>query len=290
MDETRQTLAQLKEQPHYSYTALNTYINTCQLLYYYRYVERLEPEQTPVALPFGSALHAALSEQAHAAKKGSLIPADELTETFATYFMAEVNGSPNVVFKGDEGMDALTSLAGRMLTAAVAEWPDFHQTIADVAMPFSFTVEGLSKPVIGEYDLVLREPTPFDEPDDASMATIVDWKSSSRLWPDDRADRELQATIYIAAYKACHGIRPDFRFDVITKAKTPKVGHFFTTRSDERIRRMESLLVAADRAINAGVFLPNETSFACRDCPYANACKSWHCASTAKTAKAAEAA
>ena len=60
------TLAQLKEQPHYSYSALNTYINTCQLLYYYRYIEKAEAERTPVVLPFGSAFHSVLSELAAA--------------------------------------------------------------------------------------------------------------------------------------------------------------------------------------------------------------------------------
>ena len=48
MEESKPTLAQLKEQPHYSYSALNTYINTCQLLYYYRYIEKAEAERTPL--------------------------------------------------------------------------------------------------------------------------------------------------------------------------------------------------------------------------------------------------
>lgn len=272
-----ETLAQLKEKPHYSYSALNTYLNICGLQYRFRYIDRLEPEQTPVALPFGSAFHAALSEQAHAARKGNLIPAAELTDVFAAYFRASLEESPNVIFKEDENEDSLLRLAEGMLATATGQWPDFHQTIAEVSTPFSFTVEGLTRPVIGEYDLVVREPTPFDEPDEASKVTIVDWKSSARLWPDDRADKEIQATIYIASYEASHGVRPDFRYDVVTKAKTPKVGRFYTSRPDERIARMKALLLAADKAIQAGVFLPNETSFACRDCPYAGACQSWHC-------------
>jgi len=63
------TLEQLRAAPHLSYSALNTYLNICQLQYYFRYIAKLEPEQTPVALPFGSAFHAALSEQAQAAKQ-----------------------------------------------------------------------------------------------------------------------------------------------------------------------------------------------------------------------------
>ena len=51
MEKTNYTLEELKAEPHYSYSALNTYLNICPLQYYYRYVEKREPERTPVALP-----------------------------------------------------------------------------------------------------------------------------------------------------------------------------------------------------------------------------------------------
>jgi len=283
MTEKTTTLAALKERPHYSYSAINTYLNICQLQYYYRYEERREAEQTPVALPFGSAFHAAMSEQAQAARDGRLVDADDLRDVFATYFKANVADSPNVILKEGDTIDSLIDLAAKMLAAANAEWPDFHQTIDDVAVPFIFGMEGLSKPVIGEYDLLIREPTPFDDAD-APTVTIVDWKTSARLWAEDRADRELQATIYIAAFQTTHGITPDFRYDVVTKARQPKVARFHTARSDAQIARMKRLLLEADRAIQAGVFLPSETSFSCTDCPYAGACSKWHCGGAAKSA------
>ena len=37
------TLEQLREAPHLSYSALNTYLNICQLQYFFRYVEKIEP-------------------------------------------------------------------------------------------------------------------------------------------------------------------------------------------------------------------------------------------------------
>ncbi len=271
------TLAKLKEKPHYSYSAINTYLNVCQLQYYYRYVAKLEAEQTPAALPFGSAFHAAMSEQAHAARDGSLMSATELTDSFAAYLKANIDDSPRVVFKDGDNIDTLIALGGRMLAVATSEWIDFHQTIADVAVPFEFNVEGLGKPVIGEYDLLVREPTPFDGPDDQPLTTIVDWKTSARAWPDDRAAKELQATVYVASYLDNHGDSPDFRYDVVTKAKAPKVCRHYTSRNESQIMRMKRLLIEADRAIQKGCFLPNETSFSCADCPYAVSCSKWHC-------------
>lgn len=272
---SRPTLAQLKEQPHYSYSALNTYLNVCQLQYFYRYVEKAESEQTAAALPFGSAFHATLSEIAHAAKRGEATLADKAMEAFAAYFDAALADSANVIYKDGQDRNALTELAGRMLSEATREWPDWFGTVAGVAVPFSMDI-GLSKPVIGECDLVLKEPGPFDEEGDEPQATIVDWKTSSRMWPADRADREMQATVYTAAYQRAHRQTPWFRYDVVTKTRTPKVARFHTTRSGDQITRMERLLQEADRAIQTGVFLPSETSFACGDCPYAGACKAWH--------------
>lgn len=276
MTETSPTLAQLKEQPHYSYSAISAYLN-CQLFYYYRYIEKRAAERTPAALPFGTAFHSAMSEQARAAQKGELVKPSELKDIFAEYFKANIAGSPEVVFKEGDDMDSLIGLAGAMLETATSGWPDFHQTIAGVAVPFRFDIEGLSKPIVGEYDLLVKEPTPFDEPEDDRYVTIVDWKTASRMWPDGKAEHDLQATFYIAAYMSVHRISPSFRFDVLTKAKTPKSMRFYTSRTRDQIERMKRIALAVDKAIDAGIFMPNENSFSCADCPYASACAKWHC-------------
>ena len=269
-----ETLEQMKQRPHYSYSALNTYINSCPLQFRYRYIDKLEPEQTPVALPFGSAYHAALSEQAQAAKHGDLIAADKLTDIFAAYFKSNIESSPKVIYKDGQGADSMIQMAGKMLETTTRDWPDFFSCVDAIAVPFKFEIEGLSKPVIGEYDLLLNVGTPYDE--DATV-TIVDWKTSARSWTEGREDKELQASIYVAAYEANNGGLPEFRYDITTKAKSPKVERRYTRRTEDQIARMRRLLLEADRAIRQGIFIPNETSFSCGDCPYAGACKEWHC-------------
>ncbi|MBO4511248.1 MAG: PD-(D/E)XK nuclease family protein, partial [Victivallales bacterium] len=276
-EESKPTLAQLKEQPHYSYTALNTYINTCQLLYYYRYVEKAEVERTPVALPFGSAFHCVLSEQAQAAKTGKLLTAEQMTDAFATYFQANCKDAANIVFKRDENIEDQIATAKRMFEVMNKEWIDYWN-IQSVAEPFKVEIPGLSKPLIGELDMVISEQTPFDDENGKGSDTIVDFKTAARMWSDDRAEKDLQATVFSYAFEKVHQRRPtSFRFDVVTKAKTPTVRHFFTSRDDNHYQRLEKLFTTADRGIQAGVFLPNESSFACSDCPYADRCSGWHC-------------
>ena len=277
MEETaRPTLAQLKEQPHYSYTALNTYINVCQLLYYYRYIEKVEAERTPVALPFGTAFHSVLSEQAQAAKRGKLLTADEMTDAFTAYFQANCKDAANIVFKRDENIEDQIATAKRMFEVVNKEWIDYWN-IQSVAEPFRIEMPGLSKPIIGELDMVITEKTPFDGENDKGYDTIVDFKTAARMWSEDRPSKDLQATVFSYAFEKVHQRRPSFRFDVVTKTKTPAVRHLYTSRDDDHYLRLEKLFTTADKGIQAGVFLPNESSFACSDCPFADRCSSWHC-------------
>ena len=256
-EEPKPTLAQLKEQPHYSYSALNTYINTCQLLYYYRYIEKAE---------------------AQAAKTGKLLTADEMTDAFAAYFQANCKDAANIVFKRDENIEDQIATAKRMFEVVNKEWIDYWN-IQSVAEPFRIDMPGLSKPVIGELDMVISEQTPFDDENAKGSDTIVDFKTAARMWSDDRPAKDLQATVFSYAFEKTHGHRPSFRFDVVTKAKTPTVKHLHTSRDEDHYQRLEKMFLMADKGIQAGIFLPNEGSFACADCPFADHCAGWHCKS-----------
>ena len=77
-----------------------------------------------------------------------------------------------------------------------------------------------------------------------------------------------------------HGEIPLFRFDVVTKAKAPTSETYYTTRDQETFERFEVLANKTQNAIGKGVFLPNETSFACADCPYSKRCRNFYSPST----------
>ena len=128
-------------------------------------------------------------------------------------------------------------------------------------------VLGLDKPLIGEYDLIVQ---------DGRDVCIVDWKTSANRWPAGKADRDLQATVFSYAYEKQNNTAPLFRFDVITKTKNPGCESHYTSRGFHDFRRFEALANRAQYAINKGVFLPNETSFACGECPYRDRCRTWH--------------
>jgi len=256
---------ELRTKPHWSYTALNTYLNVCQLQYFFRYIEQAEVEQISASLIFGKAFHAALSQQADVAGSGSNLSVENLGDMFDEYFTASVKATDNVKYKVGEDTDTMCDLARRMFKPVLDNWSDFYN-VRSIAEGFEVTVPGLDKPLVGEFDLVIN---------DGREPCIVDWKTSSSRWPSGKADRDLQATVFSYAYHQMHDELPLFRFDVVTKAKSPTCETYYTTRSPDDFARFEVIANRVQDAIDKGVFLPNETSFACPECPYKNHCKQW---------------
>ena len=252
----------MRETPHWSYSAFNTYL-TCPMRYYFRYVKHAEVERTNVSIPFGRAFHAVLSERA---RKGISYKAEEGKADFAMYFKGETEVSENLAYKPDEDYWFWEQRGYDMLDVALAEWPDDY-TVKSVAEAFSVDVPGLSKPLVGEFDLVT-----VDGGDD----TICDWKTASVKWAAGKADRDLQATTFCYAYQQIHGVNPLFRFDVFTKAKSPAHHQFYTLRTNDDFERFVYLAGKIEQAINTGIFLPVESCMNCAECAYGSRCKAVH--------------
>ena len=164
------TIDTVRETPHWSYSAFNTYL-TCPMRYYFRYIEHAEVERTSVSIPFGRAFHAVLSERA---MKGGEYTVEDAKEDFAVYFRGETEVSENLTYKPEQDYWFWNQRGCDMLDVALAEWPDDY-TVKSVAEAFSVNMPGLSKPLVGEFDLVVT---------DGGDETISDWKTASMKWPD----------------------------------------------------------------------------------------------------------
>ena len=170
------TIDELRQEPHWSYSALNTYLNICQAQFMYRYVDQAEVERTSVCFPFGKAFHSALTAQAWECMMGGSLTRDEIVDRFEEAFKIEAEATPNLIYKEGENFDTVIDLATKMLDAALANWSDYY-TIKGVAQAFKVDVPGLDKPLIGEYDLIVQ---------DGRDACIVDWKTSASRWPAEK--------------------------------------------------------------------------------------------------------
>ncbi len=260
-----ETLNELRKKPHWSFSALNTLANMCSLKWAFRYLYKVENERTSVNLLFGSAFHASAEYVARGRRDGLDDNVKEAQDIFCDYFTSECKRTENLSITKDEVNEH--NLKGRLMMATLIEnWTD--RDVIGISKAFSIDIEGLDKPLIGEIDCIVR--------DENGDVVLIDWKSAARKWAIGKADKDLQATTFLMAYNRLAGFIPKFRFDVVTKAKTPTFTTHYTSRTDDDFYRLEYLLLQAQALSKGNIFLPNNQCFCCNNCEYMEACEAWH--------------
>lgn len=261
------TLHELRKRPHWSFSALNQLLNICSLQYFFAKVERLQPAHVPVSLAAGSVHHRTLDQVYLARKTGLPLTLKEALELYTQDWR---RSSMEENIKYGQLKAGEVEAQGRALIEVAWEHIDPEEKILQVGETFCVPIPHrggfLPKPLVGEFDLVVeKEGNPV----------VVDWKTAASRWPKDKADKSLQATAYAAAYRQQHGILPKVRFDVAVKNKTPVFEQHSTRRTPESWKLLGALAAKAEQVVQHDLFYPSLDSFACSDCPFANACKAW---------------
>ena len=136
-------------------------------------------------------------------------------------------------------------------------------------LPFRFTVEGVGWPVIGIIDLL--------QEDERGNIVISDIKTGRQSFDNDKIDKNLQLTIYQMALKAngYHDRDILLRLDTLIKTKEPKFEPYYTSRTEGDEKRAVIKIRSVWQGIKKGVFIPNDTSWKCRECAYKTYCNDW---------------
>jgi hypothetical protein len=263
----------LRKAPHWSFSALNSVLNICSLQYAFGRVYKEEPEFTPINLVFGSAFHRGAGFLFNMLKSGSEPSAAELADFFAKALVCEVeNSRAPVQFGKDKSIEEYTAKGSQMLQVLKDDFsPD--DKIIDTDVPFRVDLldasgKPVSKPLIGEYDAVVENK---------GQLIVVDFKTAAAKWPAQKCHSDLQATAYLYALRQDLEQRENlFRYDVITKTKTPTVTRYLTNRTQADFDRFIHLVKIADAVVEQGLYYPHETSFACSGCPHSTACSQWN--------------
>ncbi|MDX9981124.1 MAG: PD-(D/E)XK nuclease family protein [Lentisphaeria bacterium] len=266
------SLAELRRAPHWSNSQINALANFCSLAWAFRYVHRLEPEFVPVSLVFGTAFHSALSYHAARRLQGKACTIGECADLLETLLADGCKSdSPPVRMGEGESVGGLVDQGIGMLRILLGS-ADPEEEVEAVGLPFSvplFDANGvrLDKPLIGEFDLVVRR---------GGIRTIVDWKTSARRWPEGKAESDLQATCYLWAERQTGHPDSRFRFEVVTKTKSPVCERHPATRDMDDFVRLGELVRVLERVVANECFHPQEGGWECNGCPYTTACTSWH--------------
>ena len=255
------------DRPHWSYSALNQLLNLCSLQFYFERIERLQKPFTPIALALGSVYHRVMENIALHRLEAKLPTENDTRDLFHELWKREQQeGAP--LEKNEELSPDDLGKQGAELAVAYLKQIDPEERVIAMNETFAVPVGDSDRPLIGEIDCVVE---------DKGGRALVDWKTSSRRWPKDQADRSLQPTVYLYAHRQLHPAEsPEFRFDVAVKNKTPIVERNLTRRTSDDFRRLECLVDKAEHIIKDEVFYPSDQSFACNGCPHREPCRAWH--------------
>jgi len=245
-----------------------TQYQRCPLAFYFKYVEKIELEETPVALKFGSSFHSTLKFFWENVQKGKLLGLDELKEAFTLDW--QIAQTVPIAWK-DETPEALEETACVMLQTYLE---NHIEPLPPKAVEMSFKVP-IINPATGE---TLNDVQLFRIIDLIDgEGCLVDHKTSAKaFWDYKKAATDVQLSCYALAYHQIYGadVIP-CRFDVIVKnAKKPSFARIETKRTFKDLSRLYNTIKSVVTGIENEVFYPNPNMF-CGNCDFSANCKAW---------------
>jgi len=230
----------------------------------------LEGEIIPpgISARIGTSLHRA-AEENHRYKlmKGEDLPKDYLQDLARDTYKTLIENEG--VYLAPEELTEAQKLIAEGLDTAVTLTGLYRDRIAPEIKPYLIEkeifiqVDDLPVPFRGTLDLITEDHL------------IIDFKTTSQKWSQEKADGLLQPTFYWFMAKA-EGISPNkFVFKILIKKSHPEVQTLETTRTEEDLWALIQRARVLIQAIEKGVFPPtNPENWWCspRFCGYYATC------------------
>ena len=270
-------LSDLRKKPHLSSSSVNDYVE-CGLLYKFGRVDRLPMEFKPDAMEFGSAIHLTLVWFYQCRMVGDVLSLKEVQKIFETNWRVLAEARDDIQYAEGKNFATYLREGKELLAVWYSKLPDDNFKVLSIEEAFSFKIPGIPVPIIGATDLV--------EEDSSGTIIITDWKTSGRAYSRDEVDKNIQLTLYQMAMKrnGYAGREILLKFDTLIKTKTPKFEQYWTTRTEIDEKRLTRKIIQVWEGIKKEVFVPNDTSWKCRNCHYKKACDEWFLGEEVKAA------
>ena len=241
-----------------SITQIKSYLK-CPLSYKFRYLDHLKVPPLS-AMTLGKSVHSALeTNYSQKIKTREDLPTEQVKDVFSDRWEAAVK---ETVFDKDEK-------PGEVKDEGIGLVDVYHSRISPTIQPkvvekaFELSFQNVDYTLKGYIDLV------------DSRDCIIDHKTTKRSMTEENAATDLQLTCYALAYRNVLGREERaLRFDVMVRNKKPKIQQLTTTRTKEDIERFLKVLGYVSKAIQSGIFYPNE-NFMCGTCGYRGLCRRW---------------
>jgi len=263
------TLQELRQAPHLSASGISEFIE-CGLSYKFSHIDKLQPESYPDTLAFGSVIHKVLENYHQLMMAGTIMDIEEIQAVWEKHWLITTTNRADLMYSEGKNFETLLNEGKQLLAAYVEKRPeDKDCIILALEEPFSFMIEGIEVPIIGGVDMILE--------DSNGAIIIVDFKTAGRAYSPTDVDQNFQLSVYhMAAKRNGYADREIIlRLDVLEKKKTPDFKQYYTTRSEKDEKRAIRKIKAVHEAIQKQAFVPNDTSWRCKNCGYGQACQAW---------------
>jgi len=261
-------LSELRQMPHLSASSIGDYVE-CSLLYMLGRIDRLSMEFKSDALEFGSVIHLVLGEYYETKMVGDRMSLKDVHESFRQNWHRIAEGRMDIKYAKGKDFETLLMEGKDLLTAWYMKLPEDNFKVLAVEEAFKFYIPGIDVPIIGAMDLI--------EEDEAGTIIITDFKSSKKSFSISEIDQNQQLTTYQLAAKANGYADREIllRIDCLIKTIKPKFQQYYTVRTEIDEIRLIRKTKQVWEGISKGVFVPNDTSWKCKNCSYKTACDEW---------------
>ncbi len=261
-------LSELRQMPHLSASSIGDYVE-CSLLYKFGRIDRLPMDFKADALIFGTVIHLVLGEYYEAKMIGDKMSLKDVHQSFEEHWHRVAEGRTDIKYAEGKDFETLLMNGIDLLTVYYMKQQDDNFKVLGIEEAFSFHIPGIEIPIIGAMDLI--------EEDEAGTIIITDFKSSKKSYSASEIDQNQQLTTYQLAAKANGYADREIllRIDCLIKTIKPKFQQYYTVRTEiDEIRLIRKIKQVWD-GISKGVFVPNDTSWKCKNCSYKTACDEW---------------
>ena len=261
-------LSALRQVPHLSASSIGDYVE-CSLLYKLGRVDRLPMEFKSDALEFGTVIHIVLGEYYEAKMIGDRISLKDVHESFRQHWHRVAEGRTDIQYAVGKDFGSLLMNGIDLLTAWYMKLPEDNFKVLGIEEAFSFNLPNLPVPIIGAMDLV--------EEDEVGTLIITDFKTSGKAYSANEIDQNQQMTTYqLGAKSKGYADREILlRIDCLIKTIKPKFQQYYTIRTELDEKRLIRKVMQVWDGISKNVYVPNDTSWRCKNCSYKTACDEW---------------
>ena len=262
------TLSELRKTEHLSASSIGTYVE-CSLMYKFAKIDRIPMEQKSDAMEFGSAIHITLEHYYREKMIGEKLLLKDVHEVFEKTWKNRAEDRTDIQFNKGHDFKSMLMMGKDLLSVWYNKLPSDNYNIIGIEEAFSFCLPGIPIPFIGAMDLI--------EEDEAGTIIVTDHKTAGKAYSIADVDQNQQLTLYQLALKSMGYVDREIllKFDTLIKTKNLRFEQYWTTRSELDEHKLIRKSVQVWDGIQKGVFIPNDTSWKCKNCSYKVACDEW---------------